>query len=435
MLNIRSTTIRNTGCVFAMLATMAFTSAADNAWKGWGGPNGNFRVDNATLPSTFPADGPKQLWSRDFAGGYSSIAVADGVAYILGRDGDDEIVLAVDARSGDTKWQHRYAAPVPLPELTEEEKNDRNRQRGENEYIPDFGLGPNSTPLIADDRIITIGFMGDMYCFDKAGKVQWQHDFIDDYKMQHLGFGYSASPIQYKDSIIALVGGKDGYSVVAFNLSDGKIRWHKHDWAASYGSPTITKIGDRDVLLSLVGDNIVALDPSNGDLLWKMEHMNRFRSYIATPIVCENDRVFIGTSGQDGSLMLQFKWEDNELKGEQIWTSKMHMAHQNGVRMGDKLLTSRMSPECVVLVDLKDGEFGWNDRKLGFSNFVAVGDAFLALQQNGTLRILRPNGDGMKVAAEAELLSEPSWTPPTVVGDLVLLRDKEKIVALDMSAK
>ncbi|MGE3181398.1 MAG: PQQ-binding-like beta-propeller repeat protein [Phycisphaerae bacterium] len=417
----------------AALSMIGFIATAEESWPGWGGPQGDFAVPGAIITDSFPADGPKKLWSRELTGGYSSIAANDGIAIVLGRSDDEEIVLALDLATGKTKWEYKYAAPVPKTELTEEQKNDPNRQPGEKEYIADFGFGPNATPLIADNRIVSIGYMGDMHCFDRDGQVRWKHDFIDDYGMKFLRFGYSASPIHYKDTVIALVGG-EGHSVVAFDLASGDVRWHKHDWAASYGSPAIFNIDGRDVLVSLVDGQVIALNPADGELLWSMDYSNQYGSYIATPIACGNNTIYIGTAGKDGSVLLDFTWQGDKLDAKQVWTSKHSMAHQNAVRLDGHLLTSRMQPKSLVMLNLSDGEFGWYSRDMGFCNLVRAGEKIISLQDDGVLRILRPKDDGVEVAAEAKLLGDPSWTPPTLVGTTLLIRDRNTVMALDLSA-
>ena len=42
-------------------------------WPQWGGPQRNFMVESKGLAATWPADGPKRLWSRELGEGHSSI--------------------------------------------------------------------------------------------------------------------------------------------------------------------------------------------------------------------------------------------------------------------------------------------------------------------------------------------------------------------------
>lgn len=427
-----------TAIVTCTVLALAAPLAAEPAWRGWGGPNGDFTVKDARLAEQWPEGGPRKLWTLPINGGYSSIAVSDGVAYVMGRDADREFVRAVDAGSGQTRWEFPYDAKVPERELTEEEKKvpEADREPKEDEYVKQFGYGPNSTPLVLEDRIVTIGYLGDMYCLDRAsGKMLWKHDFIDEYKSNFLRFGYSASPILHEGAIICLVGGKD-YGVVSFEPRDGSVRWHKHDVGASYASPMVAPIGGRDVLLCHMQGKLLALNPATGDELWAADYQNQYGSNIATPIVCSNGLVYIGTpSDKDESTMFQFKWDGNKLAGERVWaSSKIKQGHQNVVRMGDMLVATRggQGGGSVAAVGIKDGEVAWQDRTFGPSNLLVVGDRLIALGHDGKLRLLRTKDDGVIVISEAQILEDPSWTPPTLVNTTLYVRDRKTVAAYDV---
>src|SRR5271168_4929600 len=88
-------------------------SAADlPEWPQFGGPHRNFMVDSTGLASQWPAAGPKQLWSRALGEGYSEITVDHGMLYTMNRSGDNEVVVALDAATGKTRWEHLYPAPM-----------------------------------------------------------------------------------------------------------------------------------------------------------------------------------------------------------------------------------------------------------------------------------------------------------------------------------
>lgn len=422
----------------AVLACGAMSSRATAgaaAWRNWGGPNGNFLVDSPRLAEAWPEGGPRKLWSLAVTGGYASIVVADGTAFVLAREGDEEMVLALDAATGDRKWQYRYEAKVPLPERSEEERKqprDR-RNRPDDEYVEDFGFGPNSTPLVLEDRVITIGFMGDMHCLDRAGKLLWKHDLIDEYKSNFLRFGYAASPILHDGKVIVLVGGKD-YGVVAFNPADGSTVWHKHDYGASYASPMIASIDGKDVLICHMRDKLLALDPKTGDAWWSVDHVNQNGSNIATPLGCPGNLLFNGTPAQkDKSIMYRLAWQDGKLTGEQAWESTLRLGHQNAVLLEDKLVSTRgRGGGSAVAVSLKDGADAWQDRGIGAANLLAADRKLIALGHDGALRLARLKADGIEVLAQAQLLEDPSWTPPTLVGSILYIRDRKTVMALDL---
>ena len=178
-------------------------------WLQWGGPDGDFTVQVEGLAEWWPEDGPKVLWKRPLGEGYSSILFKDDELFTMYRGGDDEVVVALDARTGATKWEHRYTVET-FPEMT-----------------LDFGLGPNATPLIVGERLISIGISGQIRCLDLAsGELIWKHDLPAEYgrRQRDEEYGYSNHPMHHEGKIIVLVGGTD-HAVVAFDPETGSRLW------------------------------------------------------------------------------------------------------------------------------------------------------------------------------------------------------------------
>jgi outer membrane protein assembly factor BamB len=102
---------------------MAFgpAQAAPAAWPQWGGANRDFVVESHGLANTWPSGGPKKLWNRALGEGHSAIALDSGRLYTMYRPlgmlsmvkrSEEEIVIAIDASTGKTIWEHKYASPT-----------------------------------------------------------------------------------------------------------------------------------------------------------------------------------------------------------------------------------------------------------------------------------------------------------------------------------
>ena len=133
-------------------------------WPAWGGPNGNFSVDENGLPATFAAAAPKRLWQRNLGEGYSSIVTDGALLYTMYRRGHEEVVVAIDPATGKTEWEYAYDAAF------------RAGMGMEN------GAGPHSTPLVSGSCVYTIGVLAKMHAFNKkTGKIVWQKDLYKDF--------------------------------------------------------------------------------------------------------------------------------------------------------------------------------------------------------------------------------------------------------------
>jgi hypothetical protein len=78
-------------------------------WLQWGGPNGDFTVETKGLAEKWPTDGPRHLWKRLLGDGYSSILYKDDQLFTMYGEDKSEVVIALEARTGGTKWEHRYS--------------------------------------------------------------------------------------------------------------------------------------------------------------------------------------------------------------------------------------------------------------------------------------------------------------------------------------
>lgn len=149
--------------------------ASEASWPRWGGPDGDFKVEGRELASSWPPVGPPLLWSRPLGAGYSAIVGDDRSLYTMDRDGGFDVVVALDATDGKRAWERRYEGAT----------RDENQTQ--------FGSGPNATPLLLPDRLVTLGYGGMLHCLKRSsGEVLWKHDLIADLGGEVLMFGYSS---------------------------------------------------------------------------------------------------------------------------------------------------------------------------------------------------------------------------------------------------
>ena len=98
-----------------LLFSMSVIEAqAQSDWLQWGGPSRDFTSNSKGLAATWPATGPKQLWSRPLGAGHSAILASGNTLYTMYSQGEQEIVIALAADTGKTIWEHKYDAP-PQP--------------------------------------------------------------------------------------------------------------------------------------------------------------------------------------------------------------------------------------------------------------------------------------------------------------------------------
>ena len=389
--------------------------AQSNDWTQFGGPHRDFMLDVKGLAATWPEAGPKQLWKRELGDGYSQIAVESGKLYTMYRKGEQEIVIALDAASGKTLWEHAYKAVV-TDQMT-------------------HAIGPRATPLIVGNFLYAVGALGNFHCLDKqTGKVLWSHDFMAELKAPLPDECYGSSPLAYKDTVIVPVGAP-GAALVAFNQKDGSVVWKKQDFVISNSSPILIKVGGQDQLVMLMTENIVGLDPNNGELLWSHPHKNRTQTNVSTPVWGNDNLLFCSSAYDSGGRMLKLTKDGNKTTVEEVWFQRLLRVHfTNVIRIGDTLYGSSgdFGPAPFTAIDAKTGNLLWRDRGVARASFVYADGRFILMDEDGNLALASPTKEGLKIYSKVQLLTNTAWTPPTLAGKSLYIRDLKTIMALDL---
>ena len=262
------------------------------------------------------------------------------------RVGNEEVVEALDAATGATRWRSAYPTA----------------------YRDDFGFdeGPRAVPVVADGRVYTFGAEGQLQALDLAtGKRAWNVDTAQRFGVRKGFFGAAGSPLVEDGRVIANIGGKDGNrgaGIVAFNADTGAVLWTATDHEASYSSPVGATFGGRRHVVFFTRNGLVGLDPMTGNILFQRPWRSRLAASVnaATPLVVD-DLIFLSASYGTGAAVLRVR--GNELT--QLWSSDEAMSNHyaTSVYMNGYLYGFHGRQEfnpSFRAVDLRTGAVKWN---------------------------------------------------------------------------
>jgi outer membrane protein assembly factor BamB len=415
-------------CLLSALAGVAALAAPDTAWTQWGGPRRNFMIESAGLASTWPASGPPKIWERALGEGHSAIVVEGGRLYTMYRPlgvlsavrrSQQEIVTAVDAATGRTIWEHTIESPTSGLNLSE-------------------GAGPHSTPLIAGNRLFVMSSRVEIVALDKqTGRQLWYHDLTKELGAPLEDRGYSASPIAYGDTVIVPAGGT-GASVVAFKQDTGAVVWKSGSFAIAPASPVLINVEGQEQLVVSGGSEVAGVSPATGAVLWKHPNRTDYGLNISTPVWGDGNLLFLSAAYNNGSRLLKLTRTGPNTGVQELWMQNRMRVHIGSViRIGDFAVGSSgdFGPCPTVAIDLKSGQILWQNREFARSTFLHADGKLIVMDEDGSIGIATATRQGLTVLAKASVLSNRAWTPPTLVGTKLYVRDRARMMALELGAR
>jgi len=403
-------------------------AATTSAWTQWGGPTRDFMSDATGLATTWPAGGPRKLWSRALGEGHSSILVENGRLYTMYRPlgmlaavrrSQEEVVTALDAATGKTMWEFKYPSPTDDLDFSQ-------------------GAGPHSTPLIVGNLLYATSTRKELFALNKAtGARVWSHDFMKEYGAPSPGRGYSCSPLLYNGTIIVTMGGP-GQAVAAFNQQTGALVWKAGEFQSAPASPILIDVDGQKQLVVFAGEVVAGLDPANGRSLWTRGHKTDWGLNISTPVWSPSDHLlFVSSAYSTGSRAIELHQAGGTTTTSEKWFSRRMRVHIGTViRLGDYAYGSSgdFGPAFISAIDMKTGNVVWQDRSFARAQLLYADGKAVVLDEDGNLGLATLSPQGLKVLAKASVMQNISWTPPTLVGTTLYARDRKTIAAFNLGS-
>lgn len=406
-------------CTAAAAVILAAPSVwgAEAHWPQWRGPNRDGVSPDGMLPDKLPA-ALKPLWRVEVGAGHSGPVLAGGKAIIFSRQGDNEVVRCLSAADGKELWKDAYPAPYTPASVA-----------------ASHGKGPFATPSIAGDKVFTFGISGILSAYDlSSGKRLWQHDFKDKFRKTFPSWGASCSPLVEDSLVILGVGAKDEGGLTAFQAATGKVAWQQGADGAAYSSPVAADIAGQRQIIALMEHHLLAVEPKEGKVLWKVPFVVQYEQNIFTPIV-HKDTVIIAGWGQP-IRAYRIARKNGELTATEAWRNEREAFFMNTpVLTGGHLygLADR-GRGTLVCLSADDGQTKWaSEGGLGqYASIVSSGDKLLLLTPSGGLLLVAANSAGYRELGKVSLGGGEYWAHLALAGNRIFVRDKTSVACYDL---
>src|SRR5204862_6625983 len=114
---------------------------------------------------------------------------------------------------------------------------------------------------------------------------------------------------------------------------------------------------------------------------------------------------------------------------DEWFSTRMRVHIGTVIRVGDYAYGSSgdFGPAFITAVDMKTGRIAWQDRSFSRAQLLYADGKLILLDEDGNLGLATVSPAGLKVLARAPILEHLSWTPPTLAGTQLFVRDRKTI--------
>jgi outer membrane protein assembly factor BamB len=387
-------------------------------WPQWRGPNRDGLAAGVAPPAAWPKE-LKQGWRVTVGVGHSSPVVSGGVVYQFTRQGEDEVLVALDTSTGRQLWR---SAATPVSYTV-------------NPAASGHGKGPKSTPVVEGGRVYTLGIAGLLSAHDaRTGRLIWRKDFSKQFPANSPLYGTAMSPIVVGDLLVAHVGGHDGGALTAFDAATGAVKWSYDADGPAYSSPVVLTVGGERQVVTFTQKELVSVSSATGRLLWKLAAKTPYDTNCNTPVVYK-DTVVVSLEGQ-GLVALRPVREGGKWTAREVWRNEENELYMNTpvIHSGTLYGLSTRKKGQFFAVDTATGKTLWQGpgRMGENASITNVAGMLLALTNDAVLYVLPAGATSFVPVAQYTVANSQTWAHPVFLGDHILVKDETTLTSLSL---
>jgi outer membrane protein assembly factor BamB len=380
-------------------------------WTDFRGPSRDGRYAGPPIRTNWATEPPAPLWKQPVGGGYAAFVVGGGRAYTIEQRGNEEVVAAYDPETGRELWTSRWEA------LFKEFQG---------------GDGPRATPTWSGGRVYALGATGEFRVLDDAtGEVVWRKNILDDNGASNIPWGMAAAPLVVDDTVVVQPGGRDGRSVVAYDIGTGARVWSSLDDQAAYASPMRATIAGRDQILVVTALRVAGLAVTDGSLLWELPWRTSFDVNASQPLVIGRDRLFYSSGYGTGATVVEIATNGTGFSVREIWRN---------IRMKNQFTSSvlhdgyiyGLDESILACVDAATGELQWKGGRYGFGQLVLADGHLIVTTEYGDLALVRATPERHEEIARIAAHNGKTWNHPSFAGRILLVRNLAEMAGFDL---
>lgn len=416
--------------LLALSVVLPALTAHAQDWSRFRGPNGSGVAKATGLPAEF---GPEKnvLWKTAVPFGRSSPVIAGGRIYLTATEGEKLITMALDRKSGKTRWRTEIS-------------------RTHNKPIYKANDGASPSPVTDGKNVYAFFPDLGLVSFDAKGKERWRLPLgsFDTF------YGMSSSPILAGDTVLLVCDARGKPFIVAADAATGKVRWRQERSEVrfeGYASPILYEPKGEPAQLVVLGANrIDAFSVASGARLWWVRGLAFYP--VASPVIEKGVLVAAtyGTDAPEGPTYDEFLKSDGNKDGQLSRDELKAMAemyeHFAGLDTNNDGLMERAEWDAfrngsaggkygLVGIklggrgDLTDSAIVWNEKKTypSMPTPLIYNDVLYIVKTGGIIATMNPeSGKPLKVERNKDAMGEYYSSPVAADNKVVFINEAGK---------
>lgn len=373
------------------------------------------------LMKNWPEGGPVLIWSNsELPKGHSSPAFGNNTIYLTGNDDQNDILVALDTY-GKIKWKTSYGRAWTAT-------NPESR----------------CTPTVEGDRVYVSSGFGDIACIDGiSGNIVWSVKASEANKGTYGEWGIAESLLIDGDKLYFTPGGPETMTV-ALDKNTGMEIWKSKSLndGPAYVSPILIDYAGRKIIVNVSLHYIYALDASDGNILWNVDHTKAIDSNKSVKIwpdaplikcvtpLYRDGKIYV-TGGYDhGSILLSLN--DDGTNASAVWTDEVLDVHHGGVVLvdgyiyGANWLSNSDGKWCCL--NWETGEKMYEEKwKCKGSIIAAEGMLYIYDEKSGFVGLVKATPEKFDLVSSFRVTkgTGPYWSHPVINNGNLFIRHGE----------
>ena len=428
--------------LFVIVLVAATPALCEPTWPAFRGPTGQGVTTETSLPTHWSEE-ENLCWKTEIPGkGWSSPVIWG-----------DEIWMTTAVEFSHFLQPHEVRLrPRDLPSATRAKKLRNTTlslraicvDRASGGMVRDVGLfsidGPEAihalntyaspTPVIEEGHLYChFGTYGTCCLDTRTGEKLWEREFPVSHSV-----GPGSSPVVWNDKLVLVCDGTEFQYVMALDKHSGDVQWktdrphlegNDGEYHKAFSTPIVVSSDGVEQLLIPGAQWFVSYAPSNGEMLWWINHGAGY-SNVAAPVFSGGIAYLITGYSRSELWAIPANRRGRLSSGAVLWKQSKQIPKKSSPVISGKEIYVVSDNGVLSCIDRRTGKYHWAKRLDGSysaSPLVANGRIYLCSQE-GKTTVVRPNPARYEQLAENQLDGHLMASPAVANAALFIRSDR-----------